>query len=839
MGLIDEILPRRRMGSRSRRVLTALLLMAPLAYGAGIWLIANMIRSQDVVLSVSRSQAIQIARDYAGSKGWDVSKWTVFSAVQPDETLHVYYRTLPHDFADKLRRQRPAMLIRVVFLSDDEEAVFEASLTPDGDPIGFSARVPESAVAEFGGLRIESTEAEDAPSASEEPDLDAARELAAAQFRERSSQIGFAQFAPAPSVQTDRTERSLVRKFTWRGQIEGRSEANLNLAYQIETDRVVSEELSVSLDPLYISRELESQSAGKFIMWAIFAISAAFFSIYAFVLYVRKALQKEISHSRTIAVGVTIGGAFSLVALAGVLEMLGIQFKRPPSDPVFALALVSTVLIYLILGLWIGMFWGSSEGEVREAHPNKLASLDALILGKIFSRNVARSSVIGALLGGWLLLANALAQLPWADTPQFGLASSKYLFLMYSRFPGLLSLLTPLTTCVPVVAIGLLMPLTFSHRQFASPRNRRLVFVALALVGCSWIGLNLSPWAVGLSVTLVMTAALLISFQEYDLLVSLAMLSAYAFTTSMVALAAITPFGWFSVGVSSIVVVFILTVHAYCAARGKEYREEEVRPLYAENLAQRLSMQAEVSAAREAQLRLTPQEIPQMEGFSLDACCQPGRVVGGDFYDFFPAGRDQLGLFLAEGGGSGLSSALTIAYAKGLILPMLSRDPSPEVVLGRLMHCMRELIESRQEQFGFLFGLLENETGVLRYARHGPYPRLIDASSDGPGALETESELSVGSAIIRTGQLQITAPGALVLFTNGIVDVLETSQIHAEAWISQILRRHPGAGASELKGIFLNALAPLVEQARRRGVEDDISAIFLHAERAEPKEQVA
>ncbi len=63
----------------------------------------------------------------------------------------------------------------------------------------------------------------------------------------------------------------------------------------------------------------------------------------------------------------------------------------------FALpAYVSAGIAFIVMGLLVGIAYGSGEGEVREAYPGKLTPLDALLAGKVFSRDVAVSVLFGA-----------------------------------------------------------------------------------------------------------------------------------------------------------------------------------------------------------------------------------------------------------------------------------------------------------------------------------------------------------------------------------------------------------------------------------------------------------
>ncbi len=850
LGLLSELLPNRRLSGRSRLVWTAVLVLSPLAWLAGLWLHQQIISGEHLYLSAPRAQAIHTARSYAEARGWEVGGWTAYASVETDSTTRVYYRSLPDEMAERLRRLRPETFIRVVFLPEAEGGVFEALLAPDGRPFGFTSELPETATARLGGFEItsrDSEEPEDEEQAEPEPQPEEGREeafqLALARFEALAAGIEVVRFDPQPSVETDRTGRALVRVFTWKGRNEERPELTLRIRFRVQGGRLLAEEVLTDLDPLFVGRELEHQTAAKTVAWVLVVLVGLSMAVYAFVLYVRKSLQKEVSHARVLALGTAIALSFSLVILVSAGEMLGAQLKRPVTHPLFLLMIFMIVAVYLLLGLWVGMLWGSSEGEVRIAYPGKLVSLDALILGRVFTRNVARSSLAGAALGGWMSLAVALVEYPWIGVPHFGAAASSYTGLLYSRLPGIVSILSPLTASVPVVTIGLLVPMTFTLRVFRSPRVRRIVFFVLALISCGWIGLNIDPLPAGLMVTVLTVAALIVTFRTYDLLTSLATLSASSFATGMTAVYTVTSFGTGTLLAATTVVLVILSLHAYFVVYGREVREEEVRPLYAQNLAQRLSLQAEVSAAREAQLRLAPQGVPELNGFSLAACCEPGRVVGGDFYDFFPMEGDRVALFLAEGGGSGLSSALAIAYAKGVILPMLPRQPQPEEVVRRLRLFMRESIRSHQENIGFLFGILDGPRGIFRYARHGEFPRLVLAGAarplreEAPASEDTAGEDADPRFVV--GRVRLQPASRLVLVTNGVVDVLETSREDPEQWIVRQVAQHPSAPAPALQSLFLQALQPLIRQSRRLGVEDDISAIFLSVEKPQPREQVA
>jgi serine phosphatase RsbU (regulator of sigma subunit) len=56
----------------------------------------------------------------------------------------------------------------------------------------------------------------------------------------------------------------------------------------------------------------------------------------------------------------------------------------------------------------------------------------------------------------------------------------------------------------------------------------------------------------------------------------------------------------------------------------------------------------EYEEAREIQERLLPKQIPQAPGLEISGSSRPARVVGGDYFDVFKFGDDNLGLCIGD-----------------------------------------------------------------------------------------------------------------------------------------------------------------------------------------------
>jgi sigma-B regulation protein RsbU (phosphoserine phosphatase) len=347
------------------------------------------------------------------------------------------------------------------------------------------------------------------------------------------------------------------------------------------------------------------------------------------------------------------------------------------------------------------------------------------------------------------------------------------------------------------------------------------------------------PWLGLLLLGAVKAVSLLVPFFKYDVLTAMASIATpvyAAMTMTLVAqpAPALRRSGWIAAAIG----IGFIALEFYFARRGRLYGEDEVRPVYARNLAERLSLQAEASAAREAQARLMPQALPRMAPLAIAARCLPAHEVGGDFYDLFALDPERLGILLAEGGGRGLASALSIAYAKGFLMPRLRddshRDTSPTELLRSLQVHLLRVVEDG-EGMGVAFAVIDTSDGMLRYARTGSYPRIMIGRGGQLGKLlapeEREVKFSTGRAeneiTVREATFQLEAGDQVIMLTDGIAKSIAPDGQSPEVAFWKQLSAHPAHSTDDLDAALKQTVDVSLKRARSLGLEDDLTAVVV------------
>jgi serine phosphatase RsbU (regulator of sigma subunit) len=323
-------------------------------------------------------------------------------------------------------------------------------------------------------------------------------------------------------------------------------------------------------------------------------------------------------------------------------------------------------------------------------------------------------------------------------------------------------------------AAGLLQPLAFLERYLKKARRWHMPVLLFCAALVSTLRTHSRSNGDFLITSAILVAALLLPFFLLDLLSTMVCLTVVTSAMGLAISLAVAP----SLTVTSVVVHIAVAAGAagfalLCLARGRNVTEQQVRPLYARHIAERQALEAEVSAAREAQLRLLPECMPDFAALDISAACVPAETVGGDFYDFFPLGDGRLGVFIAEGNNRGLAAALTIALAKGYLMQCVERFREPVEILTRLESALSSIFTAdpagrRSSLTDFAFASIDTVAGEIRYARTGAYPKVVVVSANAVVASERLVPVIGRQSPISEGRARLAPGDCVILFTDGI-----------------------------------------------------------------------
>ena len=230
--------------------------------------------------------------------------------------------------------------------------------------------------------------------------------------------------------------------------------------------------------------------------------------------------------------------------------------------------------------------------------------------------------------------------------------------------------------------------------------------------------------------------------------------------------------------------------------------------LYLETRAHEERLQADLDTAREVQLQLLPQTIPEIRGLDVSASYLPARDLGGDFYDVLPYGEGRAAMVVGDVSGKGTAAALYGSLAIGTLRENTRRtDRRPEEMLAFLN---RRLCGAGISP-GFvalLFAIYDRTKDHLVIGNAGiPYPVLVrngevnEIPIDGtPLGLFRDIAYSEHTLKMQPGDIVVLASDGILESMNGAGELFGFERLTA------VLRDFgPQASAAEISEAILAA----------------------------------
>lgn len=186
-------------------------------------------------------------------------------------------------------------------------------------------------------------------------------------------------------------------------------------------------------------------------------------------------------------------------------------------------------------------------------------------------------------------------------------------------------------------------------------------------------------------------------------------------------------------------------------------------------------METELDIARSLQGAMLPQRMPSHPSYSGRAIMRPARELGGDFYDFFIIGEDEIGLVIADVSGKGVPAAFFMAIARTVLQSSARERRSAGECLAETNTILCD--QNPLEMFVTVFyGILNLRTGVLSYANGGHNPPVVVREDGEVVELPQTGGMAMGimaGLTYQQGEARLHAGDTLFLYTDGISEAMD------------------------------------------------------------------
>lgn len=238
-------------------------------------------------------------------------------------------------------------------------------------------------------------------------------------------------------------------------------------------------------------------------------------------------------------------------------------------------------------------------------------------------------------------------------------------------------------------------------------------------------------------------------------------------------------------------------------------------------------MEHELKIARDIQLSLLPQSVPELENFELAVIYEPIHEVGGDYFDILKERKGQLPILIADVEGKGLSAALLAASSQAIFR---SLNDLYMFEAGKFIAKANSLIYdfTKGKRFITLFWmLLDEKERTLTYVNAGHVDPVLISFDGQIRRLNVGGFLTgfLEGAVYEKETVQLQAGDILVAFTDGVTEVENKAgeEFGLEAVIEFVKKHRELSAQAITAALFME----ITEFSQHKKFRDDFTLILL------------
>ena len=244
-----------------------------------------------------------------------------------------------------------------------------------------------------------------------------------------------------------------------------------------------------------------------------------------------------------------------------------------------------------------------------------------------------------------------------------------------------------------------------------------------------------------------------------------------------------------------------------------------------------ISLKEEMRMAREIQLNLLPDRIPQIAGYQLAAINIPAKSVGGDYYDFLSLSNNKVGFCIGDITGKGMPAAMLMANLQATFRSqgLIHED------CARCLQGTNDMLYRSTEatKFAtFFYGILDIQNSTICFANGGHDAPLLFRKNNSPQELKATGLLLGIMTDTNYSEEQITLEpnDILTLYTDGITEAMNPKgELFGTNRFIEIIKHNQERSAQELLDLVLQDIRSHANEAAQ---SDDITMMIIKKEAA-------
>jgi sigma-B regulation protein RsbU (phosphoserine phosphatase) len=236
----------------------------------------------------------------------------------------------------------------------------------------------------------------------------------------------------------------------------------------------------------------------------------------------------------------------------------------------------------------------------------------------------------------------------------------------------------------------------------------------------------------------------------------------------------------------------------------------------------------EIHLARNIQTKLLNGPKPVLTSGELSGNSIPARMIGGDYYDFYPLADGKIRIVIADVMGKGIPAAMLMILTRGAFRTAAEATEGPGGTLTAMNNAMYRDLRELGSFVTVFCADWQPSTGVMTYANAGHnLPVVVRASGDVEQLPPLKGVMLGGlpGQVYQEGTMHFKAEDLVFFYTDGIVEAQHVSgEMFKLERLVRILVDHGYRQAVEIEAIVAEKINEFTEGLPQK---DDITMVIL------------
>ncbi|MGG0719993.1 PP2C family protein-serine/threonine phosphatase [Robertmurraya massiliosenegalensis] len=241
------------------------------------------------------------------------------------------------------------------------------------------------------------------------------------------------------------------------------------------------------------------------------------------------------------------------------------------------------------------------------------------------------------------------------------------------------------------------------------------------------------------------------------------------------------------------------------------------------------TLQREINIARNIQTKLLNGKTPKFTGGEVSGNTIPARLIGGDYYDFYPLYNGKIRIVIGDVMGKGIPAAMLMILTRGAFRSAAESTQGPGDTLTAMNQAIYEDLRILRSFVTLFCADWDPQTGILSYANAGHHlPLLIKGRKNTINSLPKIKGIMVGglpNQVYLEETVQLEKQDTVFFYTDGIIEaqnkVGEQYQLNR---LIQSLLESKEREAGEIEKYVMESINQFTSGAPQK---DDITMVLL------------